>query len=95
MPDEAGGVVVAKTGMGSSAALVTSLVGCLALFLGVANLPRAKPAACAAAPGLLVGCERDEAKAVRLVHHVAQVRAAEGAVSRTRVVWCSVGVAWS
>ncbi len=34
-----GGVVVAKTGMGSSAALVSSLVGALLSFFGAARLP--------------------------------------------------------
>ena len=60
--------------MGSSAALVTSLVGCLAAFLGVATLPRAQDAGDVVAPPLIRGGERDEVKAVRLVHHVAQVR---------------------
>ena len=74
MSDASGAAIVAKTGMGSSAALVTSLVGCLASFLRVATLPGggktdggSDVAACGG------GCEADVDRSVRLVHHVAQV----------------------
>ncbi|KDO20867.1 hypothetical protein SPRG_14098 [Saprolegnia parasitica CBS 223.65] len=57
--DASGTPVIAKTGMGSSAALITSLVGAVLRFFGAVTLPTAQSTA--VTPG------------VDIVHHLAQI----------------------
>ena len=87
LKDPSGSLRLSKTGLGSSAALTTSLAGALLQHLAVTSLPTARQqaggvlaeAALAravlpgAGPGALPGGLLATAHSVRLVHHVAQV----------------------
>jgi phosphomevalonate kinase len=60
--DEAGNAIVAKTGLGSSAALTTSLVGALLHWFGVVQLPTYSESA-----------TTDTTSAFSIVHNLAQL----------------------
>lgn len=78
LPD--GQVVVSKTGMGSSAALVTSLVGALLSFFGAAKLPCFDHVT-GAVPDVVLekswsaddGSVREHLRSLDLTHNLAQI----------------------
>lgn len=61
--DANGRAIVAKTGMGSSAALITSLIGALLQFFGLVSLPSASSKA----------NTDTERGGIELVHNLAQL----------------------
>ena len=78
-------MVVAKTGMGSSAALVSSLVGALLSFFGAATLPSLDDDAPGQEPPL-VACGPGVSESLDLTHNLAQAChcVAQGKVSQLR-----------
>lgn len=72
-PKEGGKVVVSKTGLGSSAALVTSLVGCLLSTFKAVQLPE---------PTVSGAISKSEESGLRIVHNLAQIchAAAQGKI---------------
>jgi len=64
--DSGGKVIVNKTGMGSSAALVTSIVGALLQFFGASSLPMIDQQ-------VTVGQENHHGEGLRIAHNLAQI----------------------
>ena len=64
--DSEGKVIVNKTGMGSSAALVTSIVGALLQFFGASSLPNMDQE-------LTISQESDHCEGLRIAHNLAQI----------------------
>jgi phosphomevalonate kinase len=78
-----GEVVVAKTGMGSSAALITSLVGCLLSTFNVVALPLSVPdSTTTSSSSSSTDSSSDVRSGMRIVHNLAQVchAAAQGKI---------------
>jgi phosphomevalonate kinase len=77
-----GEVVVAKTGMGSSAALITSLVGCLLNTFNVVKLPSRIIDCTTSSSSSSTDCSSDVRSGMRIVHNLAQVchAAAQGKI---------------
>lgn len=64
--------MVAKTGMGSSAALISSLVGALLTFFGASRLPCMDDEACGSSPIGETDCGPGFSESLDLTHNLAQ-----------------------